>query len=181
VTWNGAQGHDARPTPGSPVIDYAHPFFMTLHGVDRDHSNMPRDAVPDVGAFEEYSWGEHYGAGRPGQGGVVPRIRANSAPTFGNLGFELQLYDAPPGEIAIAVISFSQVAIPWSGWTLWSYPWSLTGVPIDANGEAALAVPILNLPEFDGISFYGQYVVTDPWQPEGWGFTGGVKLTLSVD
>jgi hypothetical protein len=116
----------------------------------------------------------YLGKGLAGTGGKTPMLRCRGT-LGGDTNVDLELTNAMPNTSAALVVGYSEVSAPFMGGTM--VPWPdliIPGLPVDANGELTLSVPII--PGIPGdIPIWVQMWVMDPAAPSGYSASNGVK------
>jgi cytochrome c peroxidase len=113
------------------------------------------------------------GGATPGQGGVAPRIIANTPPNIGNLGFKIGLDEALGGTTARLIAS----EIPPVAGVV-SADLVLGEVVTEPEGHATLHYPVPFNDLLDGRELYVQWVVDDPSGAGGEARSRAVRLTF---
>ena len=179
VTWDASE-RNARPVAGSPLIEFAVPFFIEEHDVNVDLNGQLRDLNAEVGCYERDSWGCHYGWGELGPGGQLPYVSVNQKPLVGTSDFVIFLEDGPPNETAILVYGLAPLHFPLFDGNLWLLPFKAEGSPTDGQGATAYDFPISNAPGLDGLDVYLQWLIPNAFSPFGVAFSGGQHLQVTV-
>ncbi|MBL8896306.1 MAG: hypothetical protein JNM84_01705 [Planctomycetes bacterium] len=128
------------------------------------------------------AYSQPFGFGCAGTGGLVPRIESGAAPTLGNSSFRIELDRALP--FAPAFLGMGFVPFDFAiggGCSLYFLPPPFPFFPTttDANGEAAITIPIPNLFLYEGLVMDTQYFVVDPLGAlSGLALSGGLRTVL---
>jgi hypothetical protein len=173
VTWDGAR-RNALPSSTSALLgaaDAAHAAALDLH-------RMTRVGSIESGAYQYGSWGQHYGTGLAGAGGVEPRVTVSSPSTLANPSFAMQLTGAPAFRPAILMLGGKALSVPVAGGYLLNSASFLSVQLTDAVGSAELDVAIPSTPTLSGASFFVQWAVVDGAAPQGVSQTDGLRLEI---
>ncbi|MEM7204453.1 MAG: integrin alpha [Planctomycetota bacterium] len=106
------------------------------------------------------------GAACPGSTGDLPRTALSGRPAVGET-FVTSLRAALPGSFTLLIPGAVRLAFPLSGLgapgcTLLANPAFVIPVPIDATGKAVFPMPVPDMVEFVGATFYFQWIIVDP-------------------
>ena len=127
------------------------------------------------------SFGESYGTGCPGTGGVVPGLRADGCPSSGTL--ELRIYDALGPSFGQLLFGAIEGSAPISGTCdLLVSPLLPVTIPFDlagfgpGAGEFVLTTTIP--PTLPAATLTMQAAIFDPFGAPGFAVTNGLELTF---
>jgi hypothetical protein len=177
LDWNGT-ALNARPAPGSPLIEHGSPEFPALHGYDRDLNGQILDPKPEAGCYELDSYGYHYGWGVEYGSGALPYISVNGPPEVDAPTFAIQLKGAPPSSPAVIAFGSTPAELPLLGGHLWLVPDQSFFLWTDASGTSSFPVGIPDDPKFAGAEVYLQWAVATSLASSGVVFTEGLYLTI---
>ena len=119
-----------------------------------------------------------YGAGTPGEGGVVPELTASGTPAPGG-AVTVFTSGAKPNAPGTLFIGSLQAAIPALGGTfLLGDILGTQGIITSAGGTSAVAGTLPNSPVVSGLQVTLQHWLIDPAAPKGKAGTNGVKFTI---
>jgi hypothetical protein len=158
---------------GDLTVEFQDTNFGEIDGV-----SVPEDVTPCSGTFVSY------GAGKPGSGGITPKLRAIFSPCPG-LPIALEFRDFLGGAPAVLFLGVKPATIPLLGGTLLVDPaigfaaasFVLPGSGA-GNGDLTLPFTIDPNPAFSGIQLYFQAVAGDPGAQFGASFSNGLHETI---
>lgn len=139
------------------------------------------------GTLPHCTFGDNYGFGLAGTGGVVPHLTtAGGTPRVGNEGFSFQLTSCVGGGGAVIVVGVAPISGPALGGTwfvdllqpFYAFGRVIGGAP-GAPGAGSGALPVADFsPDFVGISLFAQFLVLDAAGPEGFALSDALTLTI---
>ncbi len=166
VTW-GQVANDGGDSRGAAIADMDGDglpeimFANTLGGADFYYRNMGP-------TWTDQGFGHHPGPSEPrlaGAGWLAP-----STP------IDYLVTDAPVGQPAILVASFTAIFAPFKGGTLVPAPdIVVAGFVGDLNGEIPFGATFPSTPVPSGLTIYHQLWMQDPGSPSGFSATNAVK------
>ncbi len=120
-----------------------------------------------------------FGTGLAGTAGLVPTIDVGACPRIGSM-LPVHVGAALPGGVGLLLVGRFSGPPPLFGGTVYVLP-PYASQPVvfaDANGAAQLMLPVPNLPQLVGLSFFLQAGFSDPGGPQGVSLSAALELVL---
>ena len=155
--------------PGGAATNAGQVRVTVQDGAGNSGEYVAQVAVAGPG---EACW-TRFGAGKAGTNGV-PDLGLSNAPVLGG-PVAVEITNGFPNRTAKLVRGLSRAQRPLYGTIAWTEPGLVIDVPLDANGDGALAATVPAAPALNGLELYWQ-----AWIPGDPGAAGNVSATNGV-